>query len=847
MKLLFALFAAMLEPRPISAGAASDPALTVIVADPSNLRVPGATLEMTLGSRTKTLVSNDRGEAVFDELAPGRYELKVTLTGFAPFTRSIDLSQKAQRLDVRLALANRIESLAVAPQEKVLATLGSVNVLTPEQIAQLPDDPDELEAAIQAIAGPGAMLRVNGFSGARLPPKSQIALIRFQLNPVSAEFHDVQFNHVDIQTKPGSGSWRTSVRTAFRDDALNARSPLAPERVPDSHERGAIDLGGPLRKGKTSASLSLEGRLTDTFRTGRAQTLQGPRPSLIASSNDRFDTSLRVENSWGKTHTLRGEFQSLSWNQTGLGVAGLDLEERAFGQKTRDSVLRLSDTGVLRGRLVSEMKFQRIERRVTWDPVSDAPTTRVSGAFNAGGAGIDGERKTTEITFESNFDWSRGKQAFRGGWLLRSQGVHSDERRNVRGTLFFASLGDYDAQRPLLFSQRVGDPRVAFTQTDFGLYVQDEIKVSNKASLGLGARYEIQSNVARSGSLAPRAAFTYAINGKTNAKLSAGRFVDWLPLDAFEQTVRLDGEKQREVVSQQGTATASSVASQWTVSDDLVLPGVSRYSAGVERNFGATVRGSIEFARIRGRSSLRSRNLGLLSPGSSRTTTRILQIESDGRSKRDQVDVRLSRMLGPDTKLGFFAGYTWSRFLNESDTALSLPSDERASQSEWGPAPSDVRHRVFAMANWRGARGFTAGLLLQGASGAPYEITTGRDDNGDGFVTDRPFGVPRNAARARARVNLDLRVAWARGFGSPRTGGTPTIRVVRANEGDGVPDVPGSGAEKRFRVSIHAQFFNVLNRTNALAMGGVTTSPLFGQIVAADPGRRTELGVSVTF
>ena len=57
------------------------------------------------------------------------------------------------------------------------------NVLTAEQIAQLPDDPDEFENAINQLAGPGAQIRVNGFRGGKLPPKSQIREIRFRMNP----------------------------------------------------------------------------------------------------------------------------------------------------------------------------------------------------------------------------------------------------------------------------------------------------------------------------------------------------------------------------------------------------------------------------------------------------------------------------------------------------------------------------------------------------------------------------------------------------------------------------------------------------------------------------------------
>jgi hypothetical protein len=204
------------------------------------------------------------------------------------------------------------------------------------------------------------------------------------------------------------------------------------------------------------------------------------------------------------------------------------------------------------------------------------------------------------------------------------------------------------------------------------------------------------------------------------------------------------------------------------------------------------------------------------------------------------------RMMNQNTRIGFFLGYTWSRSMNHADSALSLPIDEGAPEAEWGPSAGDVRHRVFGMVNWRGARGFTAGTMFQAFSGAPYEILSGRDDNGDGFVTDRARGFTRNAGRAPARINVDLRVGWGRSFGPEQRPSGPQVRVIRGGD-EGVPDIPGVGANRKFRLSIYAQIFNALNRMNPLGIGNVYGSPLFGQAIAAEPGRRIELGVGLSF
>ena len=43
---------------------------------------------------------------------------------------------------------------------------------------------------LEQMAGPGATFRVNGFTGGRLPPKSQIRQIRFRMNSFDAEYHE---------------------------------------------------------------------------------------------------------------------------------------------------------------------------------------------------------------------------------------------------------------------------------------------------------------------------------------------------------------------------------------------------------------------------------------------------------------------------------------------------------------------------------------------------------------------------------------------------------------------------------------------------------------------------------
>jgi len=208
----------------------------------------------------------------------------------------------------------------------------------------------------------------------------------------------------------------------------------------------------------------------------------------------------------------------------------------------------------------------------------------------------------------------------------------------------------------------------------------------------------------------------------------------------------------------------------------------------------------------------------------------------------------LNLMPSPTAKFGFFLGYLWQSARNETNGALSLPANENDVAAEWGRAANAAEHRVFGLLNVNPTKRISFGALIQAQSGNPFDITTGRDDNGDTLFTDRPKGVTRNTGVAPSRINVDLRLGWAKSFGAPRTlRPGEGMRVVRIGGGDGVPDTGNPGDPQRYRVSFFVQAFNALNRTNPIAVGTIAGSSLFGQPIVTDPGRRIELGATFAF
>ncbi|HEX8072793.1 MAG TPA: TonB-dependent receptor [Pyrinomonadaceae bacterium] len=851
--------------------AAADVSLRVTVYDPSGAVIVGARVELSQGegAAAQTTVTDERGVASFARLAPGRCVLRVAAAGFEPqAVADVNLRGGANSRDVRLEVANVNEEVSVAPDKRESKTdpRGDAfsNVLTPEQIEQLPDDPDEMEQVLQQMAGPGATIRVNGFRGGRLPPKSQIRQIRFQRNPYAAEFHEEGFRGVDILTKPGTDLFHASLGFGFRDEALSARPAFAPRRAPEQSRRVNFSFELPLWRNRTSLFVSGDSNTAYDSKTILAALPDGPFNAVARRPARTLNLQARVEHALTKTHTLNTEYQRNAVRQDNLGVGDFSLFDRAYTSDTVEHLVRAVDSGTLHEKLVNEVRFQARWQSVELNSASDAPAVQVLNAFTRGGAGLDSRRRVSEYELGDNIDFAHKQHTMRAGLLGEVGRYRSRDDRNANGTFTFASLAAFNARRPTTYTQRSGDSTVAHTQYQFGAYWQDDWRARKNLTLSGGVRYEWQNHLRDRDNFAPRAGLAWSPfkNGRTTLRGGAGLFFDWFDADAYEQTLRVGGTRQRETVIRDPGfpdpfASGSALvlpATRYRVAPDLSQPYVAQASAGLEQELLGRFRLMSEYRYRRGVHLLRGRNVNAPVPGLGRpepASGNVIQVESSATSTRHEWNVGL----GPGmSRLGgrafWFVNYTLAKTTNDADGAFALPADNYDLRGERGPAANDIRHRFFAMYDTRLWAGFRVANFFNVLSATPYTITTGGDDNGDTDSNDRPAGVTRNSARGAAQWNLSTRLSWRTGWGKPRAaagGGGPRMVAVRIDgSGGSVSGLPG-GQQHRWNMEFYAQVSNLLNHTNPVNYTGVLTSPFFGQPVAALPGRRVETGVRFNF
>src|ERR1017187_579713 len=136
--------------------------------DDSGGVIPAANVTLTGKGVTKTAQTQVDGSYVFPGLAPGQYTVKVAFPGFAPINKAVNVTAGGNLVvPIQLVLASEKQEITVADQTTTAVSVEPDNnatalVLRGEDLAALPDDPDDLSDALQALAGPGERLQGLG-------------------------------------------------------------------------------------------------------------------------------------------------------------------------------------------------------------------------------------------------------------------------------------------------------------------------------------------------------------------------------------------------------------------------------------------------------------------------------------------------------------------------------------------------------------------------------------------------------------------------------------------------------------------------------------------------------------
>lgn len=892
MRTLRALLALILVAAAPFAAAAQTPApqatrLRVVVFDPSRAVIPGALVSVfgadgSNKSFVRTDVATDsEGTAVFEGLPPGRYNIQVMFDGFETvgvMGLRVRTGENVRR-EVELPIKRQEESVAVGRDPATNASDPNNGrfdtTLSKDQINALPDDPDEMQKVLEEMAGPGATIRVDGFRGGRLPPKEQIRSIRISRDPFSAENHGGGMVHIDIVTQPGIGPLRGGMNFNFADDALNARTATQPTKGDMRNQMFGFNLSGTIIPQKTSFSLSANGNSSYSASEVFARTLDGPIALSQRQPREGFSFNGRLDHAVSKAHTLRANLMANQSEGEG-GVGGFSLQDQRTANEIQSATLRLSDNGPWGRKFFNETRLGIGMTSTENRALFEGQTIRVLDAFTAGGAQTKGGRDVTNLEFASNLDYTKGRHSMRFGVLLEGQWVTSDQQSNYLGTFTFSSLDDYAAGRPSTFSIRQGNPLVDYSQWQLGFFAQDDWRARPNLTISMGVRQESQANLDDAVNIAPRFGFSWSPlkSGRTIVRGSLGLFYDWLEAQVYEQVLQVDGERQVETIIRNpgypdpylgGILQQSLPASKYVLASDLSMPYSVRTSLGLQRTVSQRLNANVLYSFSRGYNRFRGVNINApdISRGGARPDPafgNITEVQGTGGQRQHMVHAGLNYMI-PAKRTFLFVNYTLNHTENDSNGPFSLPADNYNLEAEWAPAAGMSRHTVNGNVSTMLFNRINVNLNAMWRSGAPYNITTGRDDNGDTLFNDRPAGVGRNSARGDSTFTLGGMLSYSIGFGRRGGEGGPGGTTVIMRDGAAPVMAAGGGAQQvvmmgggpigpnasRYSMNLFVQADNVLNTVNPMGYSGVMTSPLFGQPTGAAPARTVRLGVRFGF
>ena len=480
------------------------------------------------------------------------------------------------------------------------------------------------------------------------------------------------------------------------------------------------------------------------------------------------------------------------------------------------------------------------------------------------------------------------------------------------------------------FSIAGGDPKLDITQTDVSFYGQDEWKIRPHFTLSPGLRYENQNNIDSDFDFAPRIAFAWSpmfghkkvaaaaaakpvtpatanASGATPAASPApappsppktvirgagGYFYYRVSEDVTVQTTRADGVHQQQfLVTDPAVLNLFPLVPPVELLDSFAQPQTRRLEAddlhptrslrlmfAVERELPAKIKLSLSYYHAHSSGTQRSVNINAplgrtFIPGLPNSGVRplgaaagnIFQYQSNGKSVGNTLSVNLN---GNIKQYNFWGGFNLNKSRNTDPGSSGSPFDAYDFSHEWARSPYGTIFFMYGGGNYQGPHDTSINAFMIASSGTPFNITTGRDTNGDrnfserpAFATDlnkpgvvvTPLGafdpnptpgetiIPRNFGRGPGYMSLSVNLAKTFKFGKAIEPKAPPPSGAPRTTAAGTPEKPPAKppVQRPYALTFSVNINNFFNRNNQGNPVGNMASPYFCQNYLETPSALT--------
>ena len=524
------LIASILSSPMLAAAQATSGVMTGVVTDAQSAVLPGVTLTLRNAETgfTRMAVTGDDGRYRMGGLAPGRYELKAELSGFAPVeVRDITLTIGLEvGRNITLQLQGVQESLTVTAEAPVVETTRTdvSGVITQQQIETLPlatrqpvglallmpgtsqDAVRPRKFNITVGAGAftmGAALLVDGVwnkegntGEPRMDlPQAAIREFKVYVSQAPAEYGWTAGGAVTFETKSGTNLFSGEVFEYFRDKSLNTMNRFEQERHDTSgtpkpdyrrHQFGAA-IGGPIIKDRLHFFTTFERTKEDKFATvttGRPEfysALEGTFP--IPEYSNMVFTRGDVQISPRQTVFGRYAWQDSDFTCEGCGGRTAVFSGNGIQQKRYSWVG--GHTWVLSSRMLNELRVQvtnvhfrshppgvRAQKDLFDDsPARTAPLTQV---FNfpslVWGSNTNNYSLQTQRQVRNDLSITAGKHTWKVGGGYLHIPINGDVRKDI-GSWTFTFDQPFDPTNPTIMANLQGARLFTASTRDLPRYV----------------------------------------------------------------------------------------------------------------------------------------------------------------------------------------------------------------------------------------------------------------------------------------------------------------------------------------------------------------------------------------
>lgn len=682
--------------------------------------------------------------------------------------------------------------------------------------------------------------------GARLQTASSESIQEFRVlsTNYSAEYGRAAGAVVTAITKSGGNTFTGGGYLYVRDNALDARNFFDPPEQPEfKMKQFGASLGGPIMKDRVFFYANYEGSRkklgsvqtgtvpSAAFRATVAPALQGllataPLPVSATSNPDvglsRVSGTTDVtENIWSARIDYRPNnndqfFGRLNRNESLVDGPLFVLQARQFAGQRQYAPI---NSGTFTGSWVrtfgqnwtNEAKFgyngvhlilNQTDPTVGRDGLDSNPTypcTTITGVDVQLGCLQDIDRTNLGLEFIENVSWFAGAHSVKFGVNLRRRSVNPFQAGYPNVT--YNSMADFAANRIFqVTAASNGGPALTYGWQYDG-YIQDTWRITSRATLNLGVRYEFASEFKEENNLSqgfdittmqltapgaqiyapdgndfgPRLGISYDLRGNSRTVVGAGYGIYYqpYPLQSYFSDTIFSNINVSTTLNQSTTpglsyplppltGGATPAPNRTAIDPDRKTNYNHQFTANIQQQLGDQMSLRMAYVGNRTRNNPRTKPGNLIDPAlGRRPDTRYAAFNLrtfTGTGEYDGLQLQLNRRMSDG--LSFSVGYTYSRTYDDN-VSPQTPCAGLDFEScpnwdlEWSAADLDTPQNLSMNALYElplGTHDGLVGALTSGwqlatvviaRSGLPYSVLLGTTRSGTGYTTNqRPNAVP---------------------------------------------------------------------------------------------------------